>query len=448
MSTKSRLLSAVLTLAAGVTLAVAPAASATAAPATPSFPAAIDDYAKNVAQSTCDPTAKPGALALRDLFNDAYGDHDGWIGRECSAVGVSEHKEGRALDYMLNVNDTGQRAIADDINNWLLATDRHGNKHANMRRLGVMYIIWNRRIISAERINEGWRPYTESNPHTDHIHISLSWAGAYQQTSWWTGAARTNPDLNGDGFSDLWALNTSDIQLVYPNKADRTGTFWSSRERGNAGFRLADLGDVDGNGSADLYAVTNDHDQLWYPNKGGNAMEFWSARNNGPAPGFRLMTLGDLNADGFADIVAVYQSNELVLYMNKADGSGTFYSAKQIGIAPGFKLMDLGDFTGDGYADLYAVTTEGQQLSYVNRGAGGNDVDRFWSSRELGYANFRAAQLGNLDGDKYADLYGITGDGTNQQIVYMNRATKGNDTARFWSGTGIGAAPGIKIPAL
>ncbi|MEV6301791.1 VCBS repeat-containing protein [Actinoplanes sp. NPDC051861] len=262
------------------------------------------------------------------------------------------------------------------------------------------------------------------------------------------GSGRRAPDLNGDGYSDLWALNTSDIQLVYPNKADGSGTFWSSRERGNAGFRLADLGDVDGNGSADLYAVTNDHDQLWYPNRGGNGMEFWSARDNGPAPGFRLMSLGDLNADGFADIVAVYQTNELVLYMNRADGSGTFWSAKKIGIAPGFRMMDLGDLTGDGYADLYAVTNDGQQLSYVNRGGDGNDVDRFWSGRELGYANFRAAQLGNLDGDKYADLYGITGDGTNQQIVYMNRATKGTDTARFWSGNAIGAAPGIKIPSL
>ena len=238
------------------------------------------------------------------------------------------------------------------------------------------------------------------------------------------------------------------MQLVYANKAAGDGRFWSSKERGNAGFRLADLGDVDGNGSADLYAVTNDDIQLWYPNKGGSAMEFWSQRNNGPAPAFKLLSLGDLNADGYADLITVYKTNELVIYMNKGDGTGTYWSGKNIGNAPAFKMMDLGDLNGDGYADLYAVTNEGQQLAYINQGAGGSDTARFWSPRELGFANFRAAQLGNLNGDQYADLYAITGDGTHQQLVYMNRGTAGTDTARFWSSDPIGAAPGIKIPAL
>ena len=28
-------------------------------------------------------------------------------------------------------------------------------------------------------------------PHTDHIHFSFSWDGAYARTSWWTGKALT-----------------------------------------------------------------------------------------------------------------------------------------------------------------------------------------------------------------------------------------------------------------
>lgn len=48
------------------------------------------------------------------------------------------------------------------------------------RQLGVMYVIWNRRIWSVARASEGWRPYTRygsnatpSQAHTNHVHVSL-----------------------------------------------------------------------------------------------------------------------------------------------------------------------------------------------------------------------------------------------------------------------------------
>jgi peptidoglycan hydrolase-like protein with peptidoglycan-binding domain len=37
----------------------------------------------------------------------------------------------------------------------------------------------------------GWAPYTGSAPHTDHIHFSFTWDGAYARTSWWTGKPLT-----------------------------------------------------------------------------------------------------------------------------------------------------------------------------------------------------------------------------------------------------------------
>lgn len=41
------------------------------------------------------------------------------------------------------------------------------------RRLSsVWYVIWNRRIASITH-GRRWRPYTRSNPHTDHVHITL-----------------------------------------------------------------------------------------------------------------------------------------------------------------------------------------------------------------------------------------------------------------------------------
>ncbi len=78
------------------------------------------------------------------------------------------------------------RAVADDFLAWLLATDRYGHPFAMARRLGIMYMIHNRRIWSAYRWMDGWRPYTGASPHTDHVHFSFSWAGANRATTWWT----------------------------------------------------------------------------------------------------------------------------------------------------------------------------------------------------------------------------------------------------------------------
>ena len=74
--------------------------------------------------------------------------------------------------------------------------DKAGNRYANARRLGVMYIIWNDKMWSSYRPSEGWRPYSscadtpasayDTACHRNHIHLSLSWEGANGRTSFWT----------------------------------------------------------------------------------------------------------------------------------------------------------------------------------------------------------------------------------------------------------------------
>lgn len=175
---------------------VAPVASGLPSP-TPSLldPAAslatgreIDGYAPYEPQRTCDANAKPGVLGFRDLAISKYpGSRNLGIVRGCSVGGNSEHKEGRAFDWGVRVDRPGEKAAAEEMVNGLLATDAHGNKHALARRLGVMYVIWNRQIWSSHRHSEGWRPYHGASAHTDHVHVSFSWAGARAQTSYWSG---------------------------------------------------------------------------------------------------------------------------------------------------------------------------------------------------------------------------------------------------------------------
>jgi hypothetical protein len=139
-------------------------------------------------QSACDPTAKPGVVRFRDLVLAAYpGTGDSGIVRACTVGGTSEHKEGRAWDWRVNTANPEQVAQVDDLMAWLLAPDALGNEAAMARRLGVMYVIWNARIWKSHQASRGWQPYVGASPHTDHVHVSFSWAGALGETSYWTG---------------------------------------------------------------------------------------------------------------------------------------------------------------------------------------------------------------------------------------------------------------------
>jgi hypothetical protein len=147
------------------------------------MPAAVEVFSPYLGQVSCDPTIKPGVQAFSDLVLATWGrGSNGGMTRSCKVGGESEHKEGRAWDWMLDPTNYTNVVAGARVLNWLLANDATA-----ARRLGIMYIIWNNRIWSTYRRDEGWRAYDGADPHTSHIHFSFGWAGAMQRTSWWTG---------------------------------------------------------------------------------------------------------------------------------------------------------------------------------------------------------------------------------------------------------------------
>ncbi|WP_435199702.1 peptidoglycan-binding protein [Janibacter sp. GS2] len=188
MSRSVRMVGAVLIPAFTLPLATGNVARA-AVPSPPtnnSLPSGLDIASPYVPQSVCDPTAKPGVTAFARLMANHYDEYSYGISRQCN-YGLTEHSEGRALDWMLNAYDPHERAVADGVISWLLAPDAQGRPAAMARRFGIMYIIWDRQIWGTYQMSSGWRPYNGVSPHTDHIHFSFSWDGAMQRTSWWTG---------------------------------------------------------------------------------------------------------------------------------------------------------------------------------------------------------------------------------------------------------------------
>ncbi|MBL8931766.1 MAG: peptidoglycan-binding protein [Kineosporiaceae bacterium] len=197
------------------------AAAAVPAPRTPSgLPRGIESLAPYVPQNSCNPVWLPGSSALGDLLRATYPGTSYSVGRDCGADGMaSEHYEGRAVDWFVSVRKPDQAARATALLNWLFATDAAGNRFANARRLGIMYIIWNDRIWGSYSAEAGWRAYStcalrtsaaaDTTCHRDHIHISLSWAGAMRRTSFWTGTVAPT-DYGPCAPADLnWAARYS-----------------------------------------------------------------------------------------------------------------------------------------------------------------------------------------------------------------------------------------------
>ena len=161
------------------------------------LPAVSDPVASYEAQTGCSSAPKPGTRLLANLIQDTYGNETVSISRGCTVGGTSEHKEGRALDWMTSVRSRQGRANATAFLSWLLGPDQFGVPSGNATRLGVMYIGWNDRFWRAYDVGRGWTELNsclsapasgdDTSCHRNHMHISLTWDGASGRTSFWDG---------------------------------------------------------------------------------------------------------------------------------------------------------------------------------------------------------------------------------------------------------------------
>ncbi|WP_110180342.1 hypothetical protein [Nocardioides solisilvae] len=158
------------------------------------YASALEPYARYQPPRRCRPRSRPGVLLLAEVLV-ARGGGQGPIGRSCSGAASSEHHEARAFDWMLDVRDPAQEALATQFLAEVLAPDHLGNPHALARRMGIMYVIWDDTIWSAYH---GFvpRPYLSSScrtrrrcsptlRHRDHVHVSLTRRAARGLTSWY-----------------------------------------------------------------------------------------------------------------------------------------------------------------------------------------------------------------------------------------------------------------------
>jgi hypothetical protein len=156
----------------------------------------VDAFAPYQPQRNCNPTPKPGTVALAAWLQRQYpGTGSSGISRPCGHGGVSEHKEGRAFDWGVDHDSARDREYVRDFLDRALAPDADGNPAALARRMGIMYILWNDHIYASysgftkrDYLSSGCKKKSRCSDtlrHRDHLHISLSRAGARGDTSWY-----------------------------------------------------------------------------------------------------------------------------------------------------------------------------------------------------------------------------------------------------------------------
>jgi hypothetical protein len=205
-----------------------------------------------VGQTTCDPTPNPGAIALRDLLEATYPVTSSLgITRDCAIGGQSEHKEGRAYDWAVSSFDPVQKVMANDFLFWLTTSDSYGNRAAMARRLGIMYMINQGKIWKSYAAEAGWQVYTGPNPHTDHVHFSLSIDGGNARTSWHSPPNPVIPSA-GMGFHPV-----TPRRLLDTRSGSRVGPYATPMAPGQArDVTVTGMGGVPDNAGAVALNVT------------------------------------------------------------------------------------------------------------------------------------------------------------------------------------------------
>lgn len=169
-------------------------------PTKPTFTKAMEPLPKFDSEAGCHPGVKPGTARLASLIQRTYPGSETGTAAYCgSRSGASSHDDGRAIDWMRNSANPTQAAQVEAFINWLNA-----DNYAMARRLGVMYIIWKKRIFGYYNTSRGWKTQNMSCSgrsgytlcHYDHLHISLTIKGSLGATSFWNGASSSGGGSN------------------------------------------------------------------------------------------------------------------------------------------------------------------------------------------------------------------------------------------------------------
>ena len=137
------------------------------------FSGPAEGYAALESETGCDLRLLPGTVAFKNFVLESFGGYDAGILRECGG-GLSGHYTGRSWDWGTDRNNANVAGLFDLL---------FARNDEVLRRAGITYLIYNRRIWNTRA--RTWQNYTGADAHTTHVHFSFSTAGANGQTSFY-----------------------------------------------------------------------------------------------------------------------------------------------------------------------------------------------------------------------------------------------------------------------
>ncbi len=215
-------------------------------------------------------------------------------------------------------------------------------------------------------------------------------------------------DYNGDGWQDLFAVNSyaSDDTLRWQAHGglprtqlfeNRHGRFRNVTAKAHAGLQVQGDGcaaaDLNGDGRPDLIVSTTNGVKLLWNNGNGTFSEGARAAAMNASGWYTGVAVADVNGDGRPDVfvagytrpydsvpnsLAGFPTNLVgvrdLLYLNEGNGPNGRARFREVGIQAGLEASDFShglgatflDVNGDGRPDLYVANDEDPNQLYVN----------------------------------------------------------------------------------
>ncbi|MFF4105078.1 FG-GAP-like repeat-containing protein [Streptomyces sp. NPDC001903] len=300
------------------------------------------------------------------------------------------------------------------------ATNTNGNPGAIARMQSDGNLV----VYKADGTTKLW----SSNTNTPYAYAVLNPRGVLviyngSGQGLWTSGSQSRPDYNGDGYTDVLAIDPHGDMWVYPGTGGTgTSTLGSRYFVGNGwwpdGWTNAYTADFDNDGYSDVLGRTKEGDLYLFAGNGGTGPYSFNAPVFiGNGWNYHALGFGDINGDGRTDVIARDHGGDLWMYPHTG-GSGTSALGAKTFLGNGFwpdgwttlRYADLnGDYKIDiqarnvngGEVYIYPNTTKDGAVSFGSPTFSGNG---FWQGEWNPYAT-------DLNSDGAPEAVGITRDG-------------------------------------